>query len=132
MARTIRNRVTQFASTFFSHNQQQPELSRASSSSSSSGSSSTTVAAARATTVETNNNGLAPLVFPNWGLGVNRIVQPQLENLPPPSLTSFTSRIVEGRLQTERTQPQLRLAAPTPRPTAFNHLPRDAIRLEKF
>jgi hypothetical protein len=130
LAQTIRNRVTQFAATFFSSSSNHiPRVT----SSSSTASFSTTSAAS--TAMETSTSNLVPLVFPNLGLGVTSAVvqgQPQLENLPPPSITSVTSRIVEGRLQTERMQPQLRLAAPTPNPTAFHHLPRDAIRLEKF
>lgn len=82
---------------------------------------------------------LLPLVFPNLNLGVPAPVI-QLNNddsnsgsrEEPPAIISMATRLVEGRLQTERTQPQLRLSTPLPNPTAFNHLPRDAIRLEKF
>lgn len=91
LARSIRNRVVQLASTIFNYHQ---DLSRA--------------------------PRFLPLVFPET------IVE------EPPSVVSITTRIVEGRLQTERSQPQLRLATPTPSPTSFHHLPRDAIRLEKF
>ncbi|KAI9336035.1 hypothetical protein BD770DRAFT_415851 [Pilaira anomala] len=91
LARSIRNRVVQLASTIFNYHQ---GLSRA--------------------------PRFLPLVFPET------IVE------EPPSVVSITTRIVEGRLQTERSQPQLRLATPTPSPTSFHHLPRDAIRLEKF
>lgn len=78
---------------------------------------------------------LLPLVFPNLNLGTTSTAsstEREFIEEEPPSIVSITSRLVEGRLQTERTQPQLRLSAPTPNPTAFNHLPRDAIRLEKF
>jgi hypothetical protein len=77
---------------------------------------------------------LLPLVFPNLNLGVPApIVQMNDHNREePPAIISMATRLVEGRLQTERTQPQLRLSTPLPSPTAFNHLPRDAIRLEKF
>lgn len=109
LARTIRNRVAQFASTFFNHQTNQ----------------------SYSTTDTTNDTSLLPLVFPNLNLGTTSIIQPQSSS-EPPAIISVTSRMIEGRLQTERTQPQLRLAAPTPNPTAFNHLPRDAIRLEKF
>lgn len=106
LARTIRNRVAQFASTFF--NGGPPEDSEQ----------------------QTRESTLLPLVFPNLSLGTTTNIEPRQE--PPPSMISVTSRMVEGRLLTERTQPPLRLSAPTPNPTAFHHLPRDAIRLEKF
>lgn len=101
MARTIRNRVAQFASTFFNPPSDPTPT----------------------------EDTLLPLVFPNLNLGTTAPVEPRTD---PPSFISVTSRMVEGRLFTERTQPTLRLSAPTPNPTAFNHLPRDAIRLEKF
>lgn len=129
LARTIRNRVSQFAATLFvgggNHSDNEhPDLTTASSSSSSS--SESTNVETSSTTV--NHSNILPLVFPNVNLGITTHIAEQ----EPPSIVSVTSRIVEGSLQTERTQPQLRLAAPTPNPTAFNHLPRDAIRLEKF
>lgn len=89
MARSLRNRVVQLASTIFNYNH------------------------------ELSAPQFLPLVFPQ-------------ATEEPPSVVSVTTRMVDGRLHTERTQPQLRLATPTPNPTAFHHLPRDAIRLEKF
>ncbi|GAA5801849.1 hypothetical protein HPULCUR_007304 [Helicostylum pulchrum] len=89
LARSLRNRVVQLASTIFNYNH------------------------------ELSAPQFLPLVFPQ-------------ATEEPPSVVSVTTRMVDGRLHTERTQPQLRLATPTPNPTAFHHLPRDAIRLEKF
>ncbi|KAI7873253.1 uncharacterized protein EV154DRAFT_607274 [Mucor mucedo] len=106
LARSIRNRVAQFASTIFNGSTQD-------------------------THENSRETSLLPLVFPNLSLGTTSDVEPRRQD-PPPSMISVTSRMVEGRLLTERTQPPLRLSAPTPNPTAFHHLPRDAIRLEKF
>jgi Leucine-rich repeat (LRR) protein len=48
------------------------------------------------------------------------------------SIPSVTLRMIENRLHTDRSQPHVRLSEPTPNPTAFNHLPGDAIMLERF
>lgn len=146
LARTIRNRVTQFASTFFIGNSNnragiyivdQNNQSHSRSSSGSSSSSSIIRNGSNHSSINqqpgTSNPPLLPLVFPNLNLcTTTAIASREFIEEEPPSIISITSRLVEGRLHTERAQPQLRLSAPTPNPTAFNHLPRDAIRLEKF
>ncbi|KAI8370226.1 hypothetical protein BD560DRAFT_446942 [Blakeslea trispora] len=50
----------------------------------------------------------------------------------PPAIMSLASRIVECILQIDDPPTSLPLSTPTPNPTGFNHLPRDAIRLERF
>lgn len=141
LARTIRNRVTQFASTFFIGNVNSQAgihiVDRDNSIRSTNSSSGRSSNASRPSSIqqESPHPPLLPLVFPNLNLGTTSTASPAAREFieeEPPSIVSITSRLVEGRLQTERTQPQLRLSAPTPNPTAFNHLPRDAIRLEKF
>jgi Leucine-rich repeat (LRR) protein len=116
--RTIRNRVTQLAPSLFINRNNSTDSG---------------------TNLTQQNNPaqqerLLPLVFPNLSLGVPAPVIPLNSNTreEPPAIISMATRLVEGRLQTQRTQPQLRLSTPLPNPTAFNHLPRDAIRLEKF
>ncbi|KAI8637888.1 hypothetical protein BD408DRAFT_447243 [Parasitella parasitica] len=141
LARMIRNRVTQFASNFFpsSSNSQAGNFnagqnSRSSSSNSSSNSSIVINPSNSSAQQASSLSSFSPLVFPNLSLGVTSATSTARAFIgrEPPSIMSITTRLVEGRLQTERTQPQLRLSTPTPNPTAFNHLPRDAIRLEKF
>ncbi|KAL7316106.1 hypothetical protein PS15m_005244 [Mucor circinelloides] len=153
LAKSIRDRVTQFASTIFTGNSnsqagirivdRESKISSSGSSSnnsSSSASSSSSGNTSRQNSIqqqqqqESSHPPLLPLVFPNLNLGSTSTAFTVREFIEeePPSIVSITSRLVEGRLQTERTQPQLRLSAPTPNPIAFNHLPRDAIRLEKF
>ncbi|OBZ86570.1 Plant intracellular Ras-group-related LRR protein 5 [Choanephora cucurbitarum] len=50
----------------------------------------------------------------------------------PPAIMSLASRIVECILHVDNTPTPLPLSTPTPNPTGFHHLPRDAIRLERF
>lgn len=153
LAKSIRDRVTQFASTIFTGNSNSQagirivdreskisssgsssNNSSGSASSSSSGNTSRQNSIQQQQQQESSHPPLLPLVFPNLNLGSTSTAFTVREFIEeePPSIVSITSRLVEGRLQTERTQPQLRLSAPTPNPIAFNHLPRDAIRLEKF
>lgn len=130
--------MSQFAATFFSgsglsvgnETERQPDLSTSSSSSSTDTIALVTSQSSNSSS-NTNQSQILPLVFPNLNLGTTSNVMDQPQN-DPPAIMTITSRLVDGRLQTERTQPQLRLSTPTPSPTAFNHLPRDAIRLEKF
>ncbi|KAK4514230.1 glycogenin glucosyltransferase [Mucor velutinosus] len=138
LARTIRNRVTQFASTFFigsANSQADIRIVDQESSISNSTSSTRCQSSIQQQHQEPSHPPLSSLVLPNLNLGTTSTASSTAREFieeEPPSIISITSRLVEGRLQTERTQPQLRLSAPTPSPTAFNHLPRDAIRLEKF
>ena len=142
LARTIRNRVAQFASTFFIGNvndhagiyavDQSNQSNQRHSSSSGTIRNGINYNSINQQT-GTSNPPLLPLVFPNLNLCTTAAsASREFIEEEPPSIISITSRLVEGRLHTERAQPQLRLSAPTPNPTAFNHLPRDAIRLEKF
>ncbi|KAI8980003.1 hypothetical protein BDB01DRAFT_798427 [Pilobolus umbonatus] len=47
-------------------------------------------------------------------------------------LLTLTTRTEDGRIFTESIEPRLRLTDPTSNPIGFHHLPRDAIRLERF
>ncbi|CEP12477.1 hypothetical protein [Parasitella parasitica] len=149
LARVIRNRVTQFASHLFTgssnnqagiyivdQNRRRSSNNSSSSSSSSSNNSNSIINHDNNSSPQqpTSTSPLLPLVFPNLSLGVTSAASVSRDFIErePPSIMSITTRLVEGRLQTERSQPQLRLSTPTPNPTAFNHLPKDAIRLEKF
>lgn len=74
---------------------------------------------------------MIPLVYPNLNSGTTAAFRPQQHE---DTAVPMTSQLVEGRLQNEeRAPPPLRLATtPTANPAVFSHLPKEALRLERF